>query len=97
MDLRQPVGGAYIASLEPADIASLKRTYDIVKAPGGATKDPTYELDALPLYFNPLSAMRAKLQSATSAIATSLEIPRISLAMPISSIIELSDGVPVSE
>jgi len=40
MDLRQPVGGAYIASLEPADIASLKRTYDIVKAAGGATKDP---------------------------------------------------------
>ena len=32
--------GAYIASFEPADIASLKRMYDIVKAAGGATKDP---------------------------------------------------------
>jgi NitT/TauT family transport system substrate-binding protein len=31
--------GAYIASFEPADIASLKRVYDIVKAAGGATKD----------------------------------------------------------
>jgi len=32
--------GAYIASFEPQDIASLKRMYDIVKATGGATKDP---------------------------------------------------------
>ena len=31
--------GAYIASFEPADIASLKIMYDIVKAAGGATKD----------------------------------------------------------
>jgi ABC-type nitrate/sulfonate/bicarbonate transport system substrate-binding protein len=31
--------GAYIASFEPSDIASLKRMYDIVKAAGGATKD----------------------------------------------------------
>jgi len=31
--------GAYIANFEPADIASLKRMYDIVKAAGGATKD----------------------------------------------------------
>jgi len=31
--------GAYIASFEPADIASLKKMYDIVKAAGGATKD----------------------------------------------------------
>jgi NitT/TauT family transport system substrate-binding protein len=31
--------GAYIASFEPADVASLKRMYDIVKAAGGATKD----------------------------------------------------------
>jgi len=31
--------GAYIASFEPADITSLKRMYDIVKAGGGATKD----------------------------------------------------------
>jgi ABC-type nitrate/sulfonate/bicarbonate transport system substrate-binding protein len=31
--------GAYIASFEQADIASLKRMYDIVKAAGGATKD----------------------------------------------------------
>jgi NitT/TauT family transport system substrate-binding protein len=31
--------GAYIASFEPADIASLKRMYEIVKAAGGATKD----------------------------------------------------------
>jgi NitT/TauT family transport system substrate-binding protein len=32
--------GAYIASFEPQDIASLKRMYEIVKATGGATKDP---------------------------------------------------------
>ena len=32
--------GAYIASFEPADIDSLKRMYDIVKAAGAATKDP---------------------------------------------------------
>ena len=32
--------GAYIASFEPQDIASLKRMYEIVKAEGGATKDP---------------------------------------------------------
>jgi NitT/TauT family transport system substrate-binding protein len=32
--------GAYIASFEPQDIASLKRMYEIVKAAGGATKDP---------------------------------------------------------
>jgi ABC-type nitrate/sulfonate/bicarbonate transport system substrate-binding protein len=32
--------GAYIATFEPADIASLKRMYEIVKAAGGATKDP---------------------------------------------------------
>ena len=31
--------GAYIASFEPADIVSLKRMYDIVKAAGAATKD----------------------------------------------------------
>jgi NitT/TauT family transport system substrate-binding protein len=31
--------GAYIASFESADIASLKRMYEIVKAAGGATKD----------------------------------------------------------
>ena len=31
--------GAYIASFEPADIASLRRMYDIVKVAGGATKD----------------------------------------------------------
>jgi NitT/TauT family transport system substrate-binding protein len=31
--------GAYIASFEAADIASLKKMYDIVKAAGGATKD----------------------------------------------------------
>jgi NitT/TauT family transport system substrate-binding protein len=31
---------AYIASFEPADIASLKRMYAIVKATGVATKDP---------------------------------------------------------
>jgi NitT/TauT family transport system substrate-binding protein len=30
---------AYIAGFEPADIASLKRMYDIVKAAGGASKD----------------------------------------------------------
>jgi ABC-type nitrate/sulfonate/bicarbonate transport system substrate-binding protein len=42
MDARAYAGqwdGAYIASFEPADIASLKRMYDIVKAAGGATKD----------------------------------------------------------
>jgi NitT/TauT family transport system substrate-binding protein len=32
--------GAYVATFEPQDIASLKRMYDIVKAAGGATKDP---------------------------------------------------------
>jgi ABC-type nitrate/sulfonate/bicarbonate transport system substrate-binding protein len=32
--------GAYIASFESADIASLKRMYEIVKLAGGATKDP---------------------------------------------------------
>jgi NitT/TauT family transport system substrate-binding protein len=32
--------GAYIASFEPADINSLKKMYDIVKAAGGAMKDP---------------------------------------------------------
>src|SRR5881628_373043 len=32
--------GAYIATFESQDIASLKRMYDIVKAAGGATKDP---------------------------------------------------------
>ncbi|MGH7928196.1 MAG: ABC transporter substrate-binding protein [Candidatus Binatia bacterium] len=31
--------GAYIASFEPPDIASLKRMYGIVKTAGGATKD----------------------------------------------------------
>lgn len=31
--------GAYIASFEAEDIASLKKMYDIVKAAGGATKD----------------------------------------------------------
>jgi NitT/TauT family transport system substrate-binding protein len=31
--------GAYIASFESADIASLKKMYDIVKVAGGATKD----------------------------------------------------------
>ncbi|HTN71540.1 MAG TPA: ABC transporter substrate-binding protein [Methylomirabilota bacterium] len=31
--------GAYIASFEPADLASLKRMYDIVKAAGAATQD----------------------------------------------------------
>ena len=41
--------GAYIASFEPADIASLKRLYDIVKAAGGATKDaPDSAFDAGP-------------------------------------------------
>jgi len=41
--------GAYIASFEPADIASLKRMYDIVKAAGGATKDaPDSAFDAAP-------------------------------------------------
>jgi NitT/TauT family transport system substrate-binding protein len=41
--------GAYIASFEPADIASLKRMYDIVKAAGGATKDaPDSVFDAGP-------------------------------------------------
>lgn len=32
--------GAYIASFESADINSLKKMYEIVKAAGGATKDP---------------------------------------------------------
>jgi ABC-type nitrate/sulfonate/bicarbonate transport system substrate-binding protein len=32
--------GAYIASFEPADINSLKKMYDIVKAAGGGIKDP---------------------------------------------------------
>jgi NitT/TauT family transport system substrate-binding protein len=32
--------GAYMASFEPQDIASLKRMYEIVKAAGGASKDP---------------------------------------------------------
>jgi len=41
--------GAYIASFEPADIASLKRMYDIVKAATGATKDaPDSAFDAGP-------------------------------------------------
>ncbi len=41
--------GAYIASFEPADIASLKKMYDIVKAAGGATKDaPDSAFDAGP-------------------------------------------------
>jgi NitT/TauT family transport system substrate-binding protein len=41
--------GAYIASFEPADIASLKRMYDIVKAAGGATKDaPESAFDTAP-------------------------------------------------
>ncbi len=41
--------GAYIASFEPADIASLKKMYDIVKASGGATKDaPESAFDAAP-------------------------------------------------
>jgi hypothetical protein len=32
--------GAYMASFEPQDITSLKRMYEIVKAHGGAQKDP---------------------------------------------------------
>lgn len=32
--------GAYMASFEPQDIASLKRMHDIVKAEGGVKKDP---------------------------------------------------------
>jgi ABC-type nitrate/sulfonate/bicarbonate transport system substrate-binding protein len=41
--------GAYIASFEAADIASLKRMYDIVKAAGGATKDvPDSAFDTAP-------------------------------------------------
>ena len=32
--------GAYMASFEPQDIGSLKRMYEIVKAVGGANKDP---------------------------------------------------------
>jgi ABC-type nitrate/sulfonate/bicarbonate transport system substrate-binding protein len=41
--------GAYIASFEPADIASLKKMYDIVKAAGGATKDvPDSAFDTAP-------------------------------------------------
>jgi NitT/TauT family transport system substrate-binding protein len=32
--------GAYMASFEPQDIASLKRMYEIVKAAGGVSKDP---------------------------------------------------------
>ena len=32
--------GAYMASFEPQDIGSLKRMYEIVKAVGGASKDP---------------------------------------------------------
>jgi NitT/TauT family transport system substrate-binding protein len=41
--------GAYIASFEPADIASLKRMYDIVKAAGSAAKDaPDSVFDAGP-------------------------------------------------
>jgi NitT/TauT family transport system substrate-binding protein len=41
--------GAYIASFETADIASLKRMYDIVKAAGGAAKDaPDSAFDAGP-------------------------------------------------
>lgn len=40
---------AYIASFEPADIASLKKMYDIVKAAGGATKDaPDSAFDTAP-------------------------------------------------
>ncbi len=46
--------GAYIASFEPADIASLKRMYDIVKAAGGATKDAPDNV------FDPGPYMRAK-------------------------------------
>jgi ABC-type nitrate/sulfonate/bicarbonate transport system substrate-binding protein len=41
--------GAYIASLEPADIASLKKMYEIVKAAGIATKDaPDIVFDTAP-------------------------------------------------
>jgi ABC-type nitrate/sulfonate/bicarbonate transport system substrate-binding protein len=41
--------GAYIASFEPADIASLKKMYDIVKVAGGATKDaPDSAFDPAP-------------------------------------------------
>jgi NitT/TauT family transport system substrate-binding protein len=41
--------GAYIASFEAADIASLKRMYDIVKAAGGGAKDaPESAFDAAP-------------------------------------------------
>jgi ABC-type nitrate/sulfonate/bicarbonate transport system substrate-binding protein len=41
--------GAYIASFESQDIASLKRMYDIVKAAGGATKDvPDSAFDTRP-------------------------------------------------
>lgn len=41
--------GAYIASLEPADIASLKRMYDIVKVAGGTTKNiPDSAFDTAP-------------------------------------------------
>jgi ABC-type nitrate/sulfonate/bicarbonate transport system substrate-binding protein len=41
--------GAYIASLEPADIASLKKMYEIVKATGIATKDaPDIVFDTAP-------------------------------------------------
>jgi NitT/TauT family transport system substrate-binding protein len=41
--------GAYIASFEPADIASLKRMYDIVKATGSVAKDaPGSAFDAGP-------------------------------------------------
>jgi ABC-type nitrate/sulfonate/bicarbonate transport system substrate-binding protein len=41
--------GAYIASLEPADIASLKKMYEIVKAAGIATKDaPDSVFDTAP-------------------------------------------------
>ena len=46
--------GAYIASFEPQDIASLKRMYDIVKAVGGATKDPPESA------FDPGPYMRSK-------------------------------------
>jgi NitT/TauT family transport system substrate-binding protein len=41
--------GAYIASFEAADIASLKRMYDIVKAAGGGAKDaPESAFDTVP-------------------------------------------------
>jgi NitT/TauT family transport system substrate-binding protein len=46
--------GAYIANFEPADIASLKRMYDIVKAAGGAAKDASDSV------FEPGPYMRAK-------------------------------------